>query len=778
MRSNRRSIRDFRLHPITAVLVGGLAAMSAQAQQAPEAEQPQELSPVTITGSAHGSQVASPKFTTDLLNTPQTVSVIPKEIFSQQGAIDLGGVLRNTPGITYNAGENGFATGPANFSIRGFESGDSVFIDGVRDSGNYNRDVFNLEQVEISKGVSSDNGRGGAGGYVNLVTKAPQLGNHISGSASYGFDQYDSDDRMRASVDVNRQFSDSIAARLNLMVQDGGVAGRQVAENKGFGFAPSVAFGLGTPTRASLSYQYLDRDDVPDWGVPGAIVPGLSPYQHLKFHDLRGRVDRSNFYGLASDYDEVTSHSALARIEHDFASGLRLSNQTRWSNTEREAAYTVVGSFNGSPALVAPSRQGFQRENETLSNLTTLRYAFNTGALKHNLSAGLEVSLEEARTGRQFVQLGGNPVPTDIYNPDPNRTLPNTLDMTPRYVDTAEMESTALFVYDTVEFSPQWQATGGLRVERSDTRIRTRATAGGAVPGNEDAHYDRDDTTVSGKLGVVYKPVSHGSIYASYGRSVLPPGAFLSNPDGSRGNAGSSFPNVVGQNNPNSDEQVADNYELGVKWALAEERVTVSAALFRTERSKIAMGPDSNKPLGFTGYGEQVVKGVELGVAGHVTDEWQVFGGLVFLDARRKHGADIDAALSGGDYNYEDGTPATTSTSGERLAFSPKVMANLWSTYRLPIGLTLGGGFIYQGESFVGRPDNVDRVVANGTRGVLPSYVVFNAMAAYELNRNVTLRLNIDNLTNELYARSVNWSARRAELGAPRSVLLSADFRF
>ena len=144
-----------------------------------------------------------------MLDTPQTVNVIPETLFRQQNARTLTDVLKNTPGISFEAGENGFASGTNNFSLRGFNTSGSIFVDGARDNGSYTRDVFNVEQVEVFKGPAADNGRGGAGGYVNQVTKTPTLQSFIAGGASFGFDQYDSEPRRRATLDTNQVINDS-----------------------------------------------------------------------------------------------------------------------------------------------------------------------------------------------------------------------------------------------------------------------------------------------------------------------------------------------------------------------------------------------------------------------------------------------------------------------------------------------------------------------------------------------------------------------------------------
>src|SRR5690606_26166321 len=106
---------------------------------------------------------------------------------------------------------------PTNFSMRGFDTSGSIYIDGFRDSGNYMRDTFNIEQVEVYKGAAADNGRGTAGGYVNIVTKTPTTEKFIRGTGSYGFDGLGSKDRYRGTLDVNQPVDETTAVRINAM---------------------------------------------------------------------------------------------------------------------------------------------------------------------------------------------------------------------------------------------------------------------------------------------------------------------------------------------------------------------------------------------------------------------------------------------------------------------------------------------------------------------------------------------------------------------------------
>lgn len=709
---------------------------------------------------------AASKMTAPTVNTPQTIAVVPSEVFNAQGAQNLTDVLRNTPGITFNAGENGFATDTNNFSLRGFETSGNVFIDGSRDSGNYGRDVFNLQHVEVAKGPAADNGRGAAGGYVNIVTKTPTEDAFARGMASYGADRYGADDRVRATFDLNRPIGEGTAVRLNLLAQSGGVAGREHAEKESWGFAPSIAFGLDGDTQVTLSLQHLDQSGRPDWGIPGAMIEGT-----FRFDADAASASRDNFYGLLSDYDDVTSTSALVRIEHDFAANFYITNQTRWATNEREAAYTVPTGYTAATALVATQLQAFSRETDTLTNLTNVGTSFTTGRVAHTLVAGFELSREESSSGRFGTT---NADTTSVFAPDPARA--SLAPPAASQSSTVEIDTAAVYVYDTMELSDRWQLTGGLRAESYDVTLGSRDLATGLPTGPDG--YEVGESTLSGKLGIVFKPADNGSVYAAVGVSSLPPGSYLSNPDISR-TGDNAFPGLVGQNNEAADVQRAVNYELGTKWELAGGRLSWTAAYFHTERRKVAITgvtpgvPDS--PVTLQGYGEQVVQGIELGASGALTENWQIFAGVLLMDSERKHSAYLDAArrlANPGDYG-----PALT-TNGDQLSFTPRRSASLWTTYALPFGLTLGGGVQHVGDSFAGRPDDADRIIPNGTFGKLPGYTVTSLMAAYAASEKLFVRFNVDNVADELYAVSMNWPAQRVLLGPPRSFLLSADYRF
>lgn len=721
---------------------------------------------MAVKGEFVHQESASAKFTAPLLDTPQTLQVISNEVFAQQGAQSLTDVLSNTPGISFNAGENGFSTANSNFSLRGFDTSGSIFIDGARDLGSYTRDVFNVEQVEVAKGPAADNGRAGAGGYVNVITKTPKLENARSLSLTYGVDEYSSDARQRATADINQRLGNSnTAVRLNLLAEDSGIAGRDLANTSAFGIAPSVTFGLDSPTRFILAYQHLQQEERPDWGVPAAMIEGM-----MRYDADAARADRDNYYGLTSDYDDTTSDSLLARIEHDFTNGIKLSNQTRVAQTEREARFTSIMGYTPDTQQVQTQTQIYDRDATSLANLTNLGIQFDTGSIRHNLAAGIEFSREESEARRYG---SGSPPDADIFEPDPNRAP--ALELNPSQTNDVQVDTQAVYVYDTLTFNDHWQVTGGLRAERYEVSIDSHTIDGdssGALDGYKDS-----ETTVGGKLGLVYKPSANGSIYAAVGRATLPAGSFLSNPDISR-TGDNAFPGFV----EGAKVQESMNIELGTKWSFYNDRLISTLAYFNTEKRNVPItGRDEDDDAdSLKGYGKQVVQGIEFSLVGQITNSWNIFGGFVLMDSKRRHSEYLDEVrrrANPGDY-LDANDNEVLRTSGDELAFTPRESANLWTTYDFDFGLTIGGGLQHVGSSWAGRPDDASRIIPNGRFGKLPGYTLVNLMASYEINDYISLRFNVDNITNELYATSTNWPGQRALLGAPRTYLLSADISF
>jgi len=750
--SRKHAVRPLpsRLTHTTAALAL-MAPALALAQQAASPETAPALAPVKVKATTENNYKAdtssSPKFTQPLVDTPQTITVIKKELLQEQGATTLSEALRNTPGITFQMGENGNTQTGDSIFMRGFDTQNSIFVDGIRDVGTISRDVFNLEQVEVVKGpAGADIGRGAPTGYINLATKVPTLEAINAGTVTLG-----SGKQKRATADFNRAIpvlGDGTALRLNVMAQDSGVPGRDFISNEGWGFAPSLALGLGTSTRVYLYYLHMDQDGVLDGGVPTFGLPGYN-YSAQQQTDLAGRVpaapDSSNYYGASTDYNHVKADMFTARFEHDLKPGVVIRNVSRFGRTKQRYELTgvnavTIGAGDPSTWTVSRSRQGKDQNNQILTNQTTLNADFAAAGMTHSVVSGLEF-MQERQTNSAFAAEpapAGNPFPgSNLYNPDPNIRTARIL---PTGAHTAgETTTVGLYAFDTLKINEAFRVNAGLRFDRykttyDDVAATQIATSLGTV-GN----------LLTYKLGALWKPATNGSVYLSYGSSERPPGA-----DG-----GTLSASLTSNNNPNVDPSEATNLELGTKWELLDNRLAVTAAIYRAVNKNDVVSRDAvtGDPIA---VGKKRVDGIELGAAGMLTTAWQVSAGLGLMDT-------------------EIEVTSTAAQQGQELPWSPKVAFTAWSTYRLPMGLTVGGGARYQGKA---KRNSNNTLATSSGLAELPDYWVFDAMASYAVTKNLSLQLNIYNLADEFYMKSMNSGGSRYTLGQPRSASLQANLSF
>ena len=682
--------------------------------------------------------VSSPKYTQPLRDVPQTIEVIPQAVMQAQGVTTLSEALRNVPGITMQAGEGGGASSTAGdmFNMRGFNASNSLFVDGVRDDGLVSRDVFNLEQVEVFLGpTGSDVGRGTAAGYVNMLTKSPHLVNAYSGQFGVG-----SADQKRLTMDIGAPLSQrrdtwlgKSAFRLNTLWQDNGVPGRQVVSNESGGLAPSFAFGLDTSTRVTLAAQFLKQDNQPDYGIPGAAWSG-EPLAPTTVRATKP-VDQSNYFGsVGYDYDRATQQSYTGRLEHDIRPNLTFRNQSRYNSAYRDAVITSIqnpAAYDPGTDLVALSRQGNQRENKIFSNQTSLVDRFNSGSLRHAATLGLEYTYEQ----QWAPTLGGvgTRAPASIYAPNPNDSVAAYNPLRTGAYSRGWTNTISAYAFDTVDFGRKWEATGGLRFERYDTQFRA-VDAAQVTTTNQGA----EDGVVSGKAGLVYKATRNGNVYVSYGSTVTPPGTANFTLSAQANN----------QNNPNVDPQRSTNLEAGSKWDFAEGRLTVSGAVFHTTNRNVIYTVDATAvPPIYNQDDAQRVNGVSLSAAGQISGTWQVLGSFAYLDAI---------------------TESQGPTNGNRMTLTPELSGSVWTTYRLPVRLTVGGGLRATGDVFINTANTIHA----------PGYFLVDALAEYEVNAHLSLRLNVYNVTNEVYIRNVNNNGGRYNPGNPRSLMVSFPVKF
>jgi catecholate siderophore receptor len=683
--------------------------------------------------------VSSPKYTTTLRDVPQTIALIPRATIEQQGATTLSETLRNVAGITLQAGEAGGASNTAGdmFNMRGFNASNSLFVDGVRDDGLVSRDVFNVEQVEVFMGpTGSDVGRGTAAGYVNMQTKVPHLGSSSAATFSYG-----NGDRGRLTTDLNfassgdsERWWGKSAFRLNALWQDGGVPGRDEVDQKSRGVAPSVAFGLGTPTRLTASAQILRQDNLPDYGIPGAAwqEEPLTPTTV----QTPGPVDQANFYGSPGfDHDDAEQDAYTLRLEHDVNRRFTLRNQMRYNRARRDAIISTIqnpAAYNAATNQVAVVRQGNIRANTIASNQTSMIGRFSTGALRHSSSFGVEFS-HESQYAPTVIGVGSRG-PADVFHPNPNEPVTGFAPAQSGAFTDGSTNTASAYFFDTVDMGSRWQVMGGARWERYDTDFLSQDAAGLVTADLEDT-----DSLVSGKIGVSYRLTPAGNLYVSYGTSATPPGSANFSLSTQANNA----------NNPNVEPQTSANFEVGTKWDFANGRLSLNGAVFRTENKNVIFTVDATAvPPIFNQDDSQLVRGFTFGALGRITERWEVITNFGYLDSQ----LETQGAVN----------------NGNRLVLTPEFSGSVWTTYGLAMGLRVGGGVRQTSEVFVNTANTIKS----------PGYTLVDGLAEYEVNRNLTLRVNIYNLFNETYIRNVNNNGGRYNPGYPRSAMISTQFQF
>lgn len=716
------------------------AAPAASAQTAPSSgdgstNSLRELPEVVVRDRQEPSykvdSLSSPKYTEPLRDIPQSVSVIPQTLIEAQAASSLRDVLRNVPGISLQAGEGGGGLAGDNLSIRGFNARSDVFIDGIRDFGAYSRDPFNLEQVEVTKGpTSATSGRGATGGSINLVTKTPRLTPLYGGTAGLGTDDY-----RRATLDFNQPMKSlglgTSAIRLNALWHESGIAGRDLVEDERWAINPSIAFGLGTSTRLFLDYLHMDQDNVPQYGLPW-VPAGNTNAILSQYIDKAPPVDFSNFYGLKNyDFEDIRNDTVTATFEHDFNDTLRLRNVSRYGNSFRNHAITAPRFVDLDPAtpgsqsdtLVNRQLQRRRLEHSLFANVTDVTVDFATGRIEHSLVGGLEVSRED-QDNRNSAQATNQPQ-TDIFNPVPTDLPLGPMPPITGVPNEAVALTVAPYVFDTLKFGEKWQLHGGLRWDYVDSRFQSG--------GNRLA---RTDSLPSGNAGIVFKPRPQGSIYFAYGTSFIPAIA--------AGNAGLG----LSTNDVSLDPEKTHSYELGTKWDFFQDKLSLNLALFRTEKTNArtqGLNP-GDPPLVLDG--EQVVQGVEIGVAGNLTPEWSVYAGYTYMDTEITESN--NAAEVGSEINN-----------------APPHSFNLWTSYRLPWDLEVGFGTQYVGDRRNGN---------TSAARVAPEYWLFDAMLSYEVSEHFTLRLSVYNLADNEYIDRVGGG--HFIPGAGRSAIVTAQLSF
>jgi catecholate siderophore receptor len=698
---------------------GEYPAPSAPSAPAVPAKEETALPEVVVTGEKgyNPGTSALHRNTQPLRNTPQSITVVPRQLIDDQGVTTMRDVLRNVSGISIAAGEAG-AQGDS-LTIRGFSARSDFFLDGMRDFGSYYRDPFDVDQIEVLEGPASVMfGRGSTGGAVNQVSKLPLAGPLSEATFAIG-----SDNTRRATADISRPLDlPGAGFRINVMGQNGGVAGRNVAQNTRFGFAPSMTFGAGTPNRLTLTYLHETENDVPDYGVPwmfGAPAPG---------------VDRRSFYGFPNDYLKTVADIVTAKGERDVNERVTLRDQIRFANYDRDARITepqVPNTVTPSTPLgaVTVNRNEITTKSTegTLQNQADVLFKLQTGPVRHDVVAGIETDHETSNPTR--TTYTGVPA-TTLLDPNEGSQFTGTGAVSSKVQ--ATVDSLAFYGLDTMHFGEKWDLIGGARWDHVASYYSQSVAPA--------ASFSRTDRIASWRGALVFKPRTNGSVYASAGTSFNPSADQLA-----LSAATSGLP-----------PEKTRSYEVGTKWDLADGRLTADAAVFRDEKTNARETDPNNAALNILS-GDQRVDGFSIGLRGAITDMWQAFAGYTFLRGR---------VISS----------VTPGVAGRPLGNTPKNTLAAWTTYKLPMDFQVGGGVDVVSARAGGTTVSTGATAETGYVAQAPGYAVFNAMVKRQMSKKVSVQLSVANLADTFYYDGIH--PGHVIPGAGRTFTLTTDWKF
>jgi catecholate siderophore receptor len=716
------------------------------------------------------------KFTEPLLRTAQSITVIPKFVVKDEGVTTLRDTLRNVPGISLAAGEAG-AQGD-NLTIRGFTARNDIFLDGIRDFGSYFRDSFNYEQVEALEGPAGiEFGRGSTGGVVNQESKVPTVQQFAHVETQFGTDK-----TRRITADLNSRelgVLGGTAFRLNLMGQESGVAGRDFAEVRRWGVAPSISIGLNTKTRATLNYVHLEENDTPDYGLPwfnNGVAPGAIRHKYYGFPD--------------ENYLQTNDDILTLGVEHEFSPNLNLHTIARAANYPRQAQITepqicsnaplsvpvggVVAklptsavnaalscpySASSDPSTIVVNRNQLQTKSVEgdLWDQTEVTARFKVLGFKNALVAGVEGGQEISNPIRSSYTINGiNTVPsTSLLNPMTQQPFLGTGYITS--IVHTKAESVGMYFVDTVKLGNLFEISGGVRWDRFDTGYnlwQPAPPAGGTVTAPV-MPISRVDEQPSYRAAFVFKPSSRGSVYFDYGTSFDP--------------AASSLSLSVGLANSSAAPEENETYEAGVKWSFLNERLMAEAAVFRTEKDN-ARETDPTNANNIVAAGNQLVKGVQFSMVGRLPQGMNIVAGYAYLDS---------------DVIFSKFFPTSV---GYPLANVPKQTFDLFVTHRLPWRLNggLGGNYVasrtasstvpFVPTGYAPNPNGPGFVVTGVAMKQVPGYWIFDAMLKRPITERLELQANVNNLLNRNFIDLPHPS--HLIPGAGANALIGINFKF
>jgi catecholate siderophore receptor len=657
---------------------------------------------------------ASGKFPEKMLNTPKTITVLSKEVLEDKNATTLKEIGRSTAGVTLGSGEGGNAFGDR-FFIRGFDARNDIFIDGIRDPAVSIRENFFTEQIEILRGpASSYAGRGTAGGAINIVTKQAGDVNFQRMDTEFGTDR-----TKRVTIDVNQVIDPTFSVRTGGLFQDANVAGRDYVTDNRWGSFISTKYTPTSDIKITTNYVHTDLSGLPDFGVPY--------YKQGNVPVTSAGIPRGNWYGfLNRDFQTARQDFGTGTIEYKVNEAITLTSKVRGEHS----LLNYIGTLPQNPNTTSPnpllwtttaSAQSRYQNVDVWANQNEATFKLDTGGVKHTAVFGVEYTNENISIDRyaglasELAGAGftsnGAVTGVNLYSPQ----FTNIPFGTPTLVGNPTrygVNTTSVYVMDTANWQDTVILNGGVRYDGYSQSSSTNA-----------AYLKQNADLVNYNVGLVYKPMSIGSLYVAYATSANPFGSEL---DATGTDYGGVPPNTAVLLGPERNKAA----EVGTKWELVDRHLLVSGSLFQTTKDNAR---ENNAAGLLTANAAYRIQGIDIEAEGKITDRWSVFGGIVLMQSKVTQSN-------------------IASNIGLQLANVAHQSFSMLTKYKFDGGWELGGQAVYRSKVYGG-------TFAANTGNELPSYWRFDAFVEKKIDKNWTMKFYAQNLTNKLYYDTLYRSA-------------------
>jgi len=635
------------------------------------------------------------KTDTPLVDIPQSISLITRDLIDDQMMRSMADVVRYSPGVSMAQGE-GHRDAPV---LRGNTSTADFYVDGVRDDVQYFRDLYNAERIEILKGPNAMIfGRGGAGGVINRVAKKaeidPEQALTLQGG-SFGF--------ARGAADIGAVFSQTAAGRLNAFYENSD-SYRNFADIERYGVSPTARFSPTGSTTIDVSYEFLHDARTVDRGVPSQ-------------NGVPFGGDRRAFFGNPNaSFSEVDVHAGEFSLDHDLTDAVKARNTFRiadydkfYQNVHANGPVQANGDVALQAYFSATDRRNFFNQTDVVIHGAT-------GGVGHTILIGGEFGVQDTDN----LRAANNNAAGNVTIANPTTSAPPAFLglQTDNHVD---LTTASAYIQDQIDLAPWLQLIGGVRFDHFDLEFSDNLTP---------TVLSRTDNQWSPRGGVIVKPMANASIYASYSKSFLP-------------QSGDQFASLSATS-ASLEPETFENIEAGVKWE-PRAGLSLAAAVYRLNRENTtAIDPATNQ---IVLTGAQRSKGVEISLAGSVTDRWEILAGYTLQEAQIVRST-------------------TAAPAGRDIPLVPKHAFAIWNAFTFTDNWRASVGVIHQTDQFASISNNV----------TLPGYTRVDAAIYYTLSERFEAQLNVENLFDQTYFPTAH-NDNNITPGSPRAFRVSLTGR-